>query len=110
MQRRNNLGGLTSGEWEQLQALVGRYETVSAKADTVDLGQFLPPEDDPLRPLALQELVKCDLEIRWRHAKPILVEEYLRRFPELERDGALVPRLLDEEFRVRQRYGDKPAL
>ena len=32
----------------------------------VDLKSILPDEADPLRPLALRELVKVDMELRWR--------------------------------------------
>lgn len=65
------------------------------------------------RPRLLEELVKIDLEYRWRQAvalgdalggKPLL-EAYRRSFPQL----GLSAELIAEEYRVRQWWGDRPA-
>jgi eukaryotic-like serine/threonine-protein kinase len=68
----------------------------------------------------LQELVKIDLEYRWRHAaarpsvgagldKPPLLEEYLRRYPELGSPERLALDLIGEEYRVRRYWGSRPS-
>lgn len=69
----------------------------------------------------LEELVKIDLEYRWRRAasgnggaagalpaRPCL-EDYVARYAELGRLEALAPELIAAEYRVRQRWGDRPA-
>lgn len=62
----------------------------------------------------LAELVKIDLEQRWRctgrdGGAPHL-EDYLRRYPELAGPEGLAPLdLVVEEYRVRQWWGDRPG-
>jgi hypothetical protein len=105
---------LQAEEWDRLQEVVDRFETawgqVSTSAATVDLKPFLPSSGDPLRAVTLAELIKTDLEIRWRRGRESCLEQYLEQFPELGSAGALPAPLIYEEYRVRQRYGDKPAL
>ena len=106
------LGGITPEQWERLQSCLDRFEEAWRQSDAVELGEFLPPEGDPLRPFVLQELIKTELEIHWRFRRhPVLLEEYLRRFPELGGEAAALPAgLVYEEYRVRERYGDRPPL
>ena len=70
MSRPADLGDLKSVEWDQLQELADRFEKACLEAgpklDLVDLASFLPPKGDALRVVALSELIKTDLEIRWR--------------------------------------------
>src|SRR5262249_19113785 len=114
MTRPANLGDLKSIEWNQLQELADRFEKACVeagpKADLIALAGFLPPLGDPLRTVALHELIKTDLEIRWRRGQTIPLERYLDRFPELGAATALPPELIYEEYCVRQRHGDKPDL
>src|SRR5262249_200731 len=83
MEGSNDLGRLDSKHWSQLQDLASRFEAAWKKGDTVDLTAFLPPVNDPLRPVALHELIKTDLEARWRRDQVIGIEAYLEKFPEL---------------------------
>jgi serine/threonine protein kinase len=63
----------------------------------------------------LQELVCLDLEVRWlRFARdssspPLLLEDYVRRLPELGGLATLPLELAGEEYRVRTRWGDGPG-
>src|SRR5262245_3501333 len=63
------------------------------------------------RPELLRELVKIDLEFRWRQPsqRGPRIEEYSRRFPELlqSRTGSI--ELIAEEYRARHRWGDRPG-
>lgn len=72
----------------------------------------------------LEELVRVDLEYRWRgRASPgapmlrpatkapedrLLLEDYARRYPQLGRPEQLSLELVAWEYRVRQRWGDRP--
>jgi serine/threonine protein kinase len=109
-----SLGHLDSDSWQHLQDIADRFDkacqAASSQADTVDLRQYLPPQDDPLRPVVLQELIKTHLEFRWKHRQGITLEEYLEKFPELGPAPTLPPALIYEEFRVRQLHGDLPPL
>src|SRR5947209_4269250 len=99
---------MNSGEWEHLQDLLNRFEgawqQTKASAVSVDLKDFLPPLGHPLRRLALCELLKSDLENRWRRGRAINLEDYLERLPELGTAADLPTELIYEEYRVRQRY------
>jgi serine/threonine protein kinase len=97
-------------EWDQLQSLADQFESAWRKSDMPDLNPFLPPADSPLRLVALQELIKVDLEMCWRNGQDRKLEQYLGSFPELGTIQTLEPRLIYEEYRVRRRYGDRPEL
>src|SRR5690606_31770371 len=74
------------------------------------LADFLPAEPQLLRRLVFCELVKIDLEYRWRHHElPKEVEEYLSEFPDLFDDDELPCDLIYEEYHVRQQTESAPA-
>jgi serine/threonine protein kinase len=110
MSRPGELGSLKTNEWQQLQDVTDRFEDACQQADSVDLALFLPPDGQPLRDVALHELIKSDLEIRWRRGQIIGLEFYLERFPELGDAEHCPTELIFEEYRVRQLYGDRPEL
>lgn len=68
----------------------------------------------------LQELICIDLEYRWRNAReaklslgpkhPLFLEDYVRTHRELGPLGLLPLDLISEEYRVRSRWGLRPAL
>src|SRR6266511_2300621 len=109
-----DLGHLKTADWQRLQDLLDPFEEAWHAADgpgsAVELERFLPPPGDALRLVALHELVKADLEFRWRHAQPALLESYLDRFPELGPARSLDARVVYEEYRVRRRHGGHPTL
>ncbi len=106
----NDLGTLRSDDWNRLQSCASRFEDSWRQREDVPLEDFLPPSGDPLRPAALNELIKTDLEIRWRRGQRVLLESYLERYPELGRTEDVPVSLVLEEFRVRQAVGDRPDL
>lgn len=97
-------------ERSAIQNLSARFAKACEQADTVDWNQFLPPSGDPLRGPTLAELIKTDLEIRWKRSQPVTLEKYVEIFPELGSTAELPIDLLYEEYRVRAVYGDKPDL
>lgn len=105
-----DLGRLETNQWGQLQDMASRFEAAWKDADTVDLTAFLPAAGHPLRRVALHELIKTDMEARWRRGQIIGVEAYVEKFPELGNVSVLSPALIYEEYRVRHQHGDKPPL
>ncbi len=102
---------LSSEQWRRIAALAERLEEAWGGGGPVALGALLPPPDDALRGPALRELVKTDLEIRCRRGLPAALETYLNELPELAAEPEeVLADLLYEEYRVRQRHGDRPAL
>src|ERR1700730_2288733 len=110
MTRPHNLGDLEADQWDKLQDLADRFEEACKNGPVQDLAQFLPAKEDSLRAIALVELVKVDLEIRWRRTEGQPLESYLERLPELGTSSSLSPQLIFEEYRIRQLFGDKPVL
>jgi len=53
-------------------------------------------------------LVELDLERAWKLGLRCGVEEYLARFPDLSVDSALLARLVEREFSVRNRWDEPP--
>lgn len=112
MERTAGLGHLSTDDWERLQDILDRFEkawTNVGSEDAIDMKAYLPPVEDPLRPVALSELIKAELEIRWRRGQTVRIESYLNDFPELLVVGTLPP-LIYEEYRVRHMHGDKPPV
>ena len=101
---------LTLGDSEQSLTLLQQYLTAfleawDADAAPPDLWQFLPTSGG-MRKITLVELIKIDLEYRWRvHQFPKPLAEYCEEFPELARDG-IAPDLVYEEFHIRRQAGD----
>jgi serine/threonine protein kinase len=69
------------------------------------LADLLPPPDDPLRRLALVELIKADLRLRGRRRSPRRLADYLAEFPELPPDELPVD-LIYEELHQRRLAGE----
>jgi serine/threonine protein kinase len=107
---RLDLGHLTPAEWERLESLAAHFEEAWQHGEPVDLANFLPAPGDALRPIVLHELIKTELEIRWRNGQGILLEDYLSRFPELGTPSSVAAALIYEEYRARQLYGDRPSI
>src|SRR5262245_14250748 len=105
-----DFGHLNSGDWDGLQDVASRFEKVCRAAEAADLTSFLPPPESPLRATVLHELIKTELEVRWRKGRVVGMEYYVEKFPELGGMTGLPASLLYEEFRVRQLYGDRPQL
>ncbi len=101
---------LNTEGWNRLQRCANRFELAWKGGTAVDLGEFLPPTDDPLRNRCLHELIKVDLEMRWRGGQPVVLEYYLEKLPELGPAAGLPVDLIYEEYLVRHRHGDQPAL
>jgi serine/threonine protein kinase len=107
----NTLGRLNTADYERLADLADRLETMwSESGKPVDLNELLPPPGDPRRAQILSELIKTDLEIRWRRRIETRIDWYIERFEELGTSASVAPKLIYEEYRVRQKFGDKPEL
>ncbi len=101
-----------ASDWDRLREALERFERAwqQEHAPEADLNAFLPPPQDALRTVALHELIKADLENRWRRGRQINLEQYCQRFPELGSARTLPAPLIYEEYLVRQRYGDQLPL
>jgi len=94
--------------------VLDRFESVWQTGSPPAIADFLPHSPVARREL-LTELIMIDLEYRWRRSQPMEpkatsvlphLESYLEHFPDLE--PLLCAELIAEEYRVRQRWGDRP--
>jgi serine/threonine-protein kinase len=96
-----------------------RFEEAWRQGRPQPIEQFLPPEDHSNYLATLEELVQIELEFAWKARgesstvvggakRAPCVENYLARFLCLNQPPILV-RLLQQEFRVRHDYGDRPS-
>jgi hypothetical protein len=103
--------GLNSDQRRDLRDCTSRLkETLRLGAVVVDLRRFLPPPEAPHHRAVLHELIKTELEACYSRHQGCLLEEFLRRYPELGGPEDLPASLLYEEYRVRGMFGDHPAL
>ena len=87
---------------------IGAYERQMSGDSFPDLRAFVESLDDAQKSLVLVELVKVDLERRWRSGRPRMLEDYFREYPELGDPAMPSPDLIQEEYKVRCRWGDAP--
>jgi serine/threonine protein kinase len=101
-------------EWDRLQDIVESFEDSWRELPSAASGgailDFFPPVDDPLRTSCIHELIKSDLEIRWRRGQGTTLDHYVRCIPEISDAAALPASLIYEEYRARKQYGDNPDL
>jgi serine/threonine protein kinase len=98
---------LPDDDFNRLQEYADRFAEGRQKGAIDDWEPFLPPPGDALRRAVLVEDVKLDMERTWREGGRALVETYETIYPEL----CPIPLdLIVEEYRIRHRDGDKPAI
>jgi WD40 repeat protein len=87
-----------------------RFEAAWREGRPEVIERCLPPEDHPAYAGTLEELVHIELEFAWKRPdrRPDPVEAYLSRFPRLNQPRRVL-RLLQQEYWVRQHYGDRPS-
>jgi serine/threonine protein kinase len=90
---------------DRLEAFIKAWEEETAPA----IERFLPADPPELRAMALVELVKVDLEYRWRPGgQPKRLEDYAQQFIELA-GGGMPCDLIYEEYHVRKQAGETIA-
>jgi eukaryotic-like serine/threonine-protein kinase len=99
-------------------ARIERFEAAWTAGGAPRIEDYLTGGDLPRRGELLCELICLDLEYRWKAgaagglraslSRPTL-EDYVARFAELGPVASLPTDLIAEEYRVRHRWGDRPA-
>jgi serine/threonine protein kinase len=102
---------LNSDDWSGFQELAERLEALWLNhGGPGDLNNLLPPPGERKRMPLLLELIKLDLEIRWRRNQGVVLGWYVERYEELASLSELPAHLIYAEYRVRNLFGDKPEL
>ncbi len=102
---------------------LNRFEEAWSGAEPPRLDDFLLPEGHAEYGPLLRELIKIDMEYRWRRpsgttkqphhdrepsSEPI-VEDYMSRYAAAFGDRLVPIDLIAEEYRIRRRWGDNPT-
>lgn len=82
---------------EAVDSRVDQFEKLWRAGPNPDFSALVPPEGDPLRTTILAELIKVDQEYRWESGGRKLLEDYLQRWPELERQTEVLAEVLAAE-------------
>jgi tetratricopeptide (TPR) repeat protein/predicted Ser/Thr protein kinase len=93
---------LSDDAYEQVEALVEQFEAAWQEGLRPSIEDYLPVQE-LLRGPVLRELVYADLESRLKAGEAARVEEYLDRYPELEREPETVLGLIAAEYDLRRR-------
>ncbi len=102
-----------SDAWDGIAEAIDKFSDawemhLAGKDREPELSEWLPTEETEAYPLALQELVKVDLEQRWRNGRsPRKVETYAQHFPDLGPLEQLPVELIYEELQVRMQAGEE---
>ena len=85
--RANSQGSDSAGSdnqaWERIDAVCDRFEARWLDGDEPQIESFLPADRNPERELTFRELLKLDLDYRWRCDVPRLsAADYAAKFPE----------------------------
>src|SRR6516165_2559813 len=99
-----------------VETLLNRFDQAWRAGTPPTINEFLPSASamtSAARRELLEELVKIDLEYRWRSqsraGKPWLLEQYVQKHPELGPLNQLSVELISGEYWVRQHWGDRPT-
>src|SRR5262249_20982382 len=102
-----------STDRQEMERLLARFDQAWRGGQPPRIEEFLPSGADASRRYVLEELIKVDLEYRWRCKlsgnNPWALEEYVRRFPELGPWEKLSVGLIAQEYEVRHSWGDQPS-
>jgi serine/threonine protein kinase len=93
---------LSTSDADALEGILGRFEDAWLGGERPRLEEYAPAGGG-LRQAALAELAHIDLEFRLKAGEPARVEEYLRRFGELNAQPDDVLALIAAEYRLRRR-------
>jgi hypothetical protein len=99
---------LISSTRTRLAWFVERFEAAWQQGHLPAIQDFLPAEFDGLYRDLLIDLVQVDLERRLNTDRPVRIEDYMVRFPELAQDRVRLLDLIMAEYEVRRR--GNPAL
>jgi serine/threonine protein kinase len=108
------LAQLPPAEQRALNQVLEQFEQAWQDGTSPRIEDFCPSAARAQRQPLLEELVRIDLEYQWRDAQRRstagpLIEEYVRRFPDLGPLQCLAPELIGEEYEVRHHWGDAPG-
>ena len=95
-------------QWDNLRSLVIQFHESWEDGSQLKLEAFLDTVDLDRKTVLLM-LARTDMEARVAVGEMIRVEDYMRRFPELESDAQALNQLILHEYILRSRFEEKPS-
>ena len=92
---------------DNLEKQVDAFEQALSENPDTDLRDFLPRTDDPIYADTSLELMRIDLEHRWKVGSPRPLDNYLSSFSDVFEDSSRLSELAFEEYRCRAQAGEK---
>ncbi len=92
-----------------LEDFVDAFEAAWARHGDADPAQFVPDHGHALYLAVLGELLRIDMEMRWKRGVPRRPEDYRDRFPILFENREVLKGLAFEEYRLRRQAGEAPS-
>ena len=99
---------LTDDAWGRIDRAIMLFEAAWRRQPLPWPGRFVPASGDPLRGKILLELIKVDLECRWKASLPVTTEDYLSVWPELAGNAETVAELFAAECLSRAMVDEMP--
>ncbi len=99
------LAELADGDRETIEAWLVAFDTAWQQGALADWIASRLPQQHPLRPLALVEMVAIDLEHQWQRGNRLTLDSYLAAYPELGGAETVSADLIWAEYQVRQQFG-----
>ena len=92
-----------------LDDFVDAFEAAWARHGDADPAQFVPDHCHALYLPVLGELLRIDMELRWKRGLRRRPEDYRDRFPILFENLEVLKGLAFEEYRLRRQAGEAPS-
>ena len=99
------LAELADCDRETIEAWLVAFDTAWQKDTLAEWVTTRLPQEHPLRPLAVAEMVAIDLEHHWQRGNRLTLEAYLGKYPELGSAKTVPAELVFAEYQVRQQFG-----
>jgi serine/threonine protein kinase/Flp pilus assembly protein TadD len=94
-------------DWARVATIIDRFEDARGVSLAAELGEFLPPQEDPSYAYLAAELVRVDLEYHWEEGNPKPLSEYRPEVPVLFADTGALAGVAFEEYRLRRQSGEE---
>ena len=94
-------------DWARVATIIDRFEDARGASLAAELGEFLPPQEDPSYAYLAAELVRVDLEYHWQEGNRKRLSEYRAEVPVLFADTGALADVAFEEYRLRRQSDEE---
>jgi serine/threonine-protein kinase len=78
----SSMSEIPTADWTWINAAADRFERAWKSSEGPRIEDFLPEVDESRWPPLLEELMRVELELRWRDGEEPVAQEYHARFPD----------------------------